>query len=75
MAVIEGFAGLTRRGRFSILRFVSQMIAVRRQRVALAQAPDHLLKDMGLTREDALAEADRPVWDVPANWLERRDYF
>lgn len=47
MAVIEGFAGLTRRGRFSILRFVSQMIAVRRQRVALAQAPDHLLKDMG----------------------------
>lgn len=75
MAVIEGFAVLTRRGRFSILRFVSQMIAVRRQRAELAQAPDHLLQDIGLTRGEAIEEAQRPVWDVPANWLERRDYF
>ena len=30
--------------------------------------PDHLLKDVGLTREEAIAEASRPIWDVPPHW-------
>jgi uncharacterized protein YjiS (DUF1127 family) len=34
-----------------------------RQRRALAAMNDHMLKDLGLTRADALREAGRPFWD------------
>jgi uncharacterized protein YjiS (DUF1127 family) len=34
-----------------------------RQRRALGALSDHLLKDLGLTRADALREAGRPFWD------------
>jgi uncharacterized protein YjiS (DUF1127 family) len=34
-----------------------------RQRRALAAMSDHMLKDLGLTRADALREAGRPFWD------------
>ena len=34
-----------------------------RQRRALAALSDHMLKDLGLTRADALREAGRPFWD------------
>jgi uncharacterized protein YjiS (DUF1127 family) len=34
-----------------------------RQRRALAALSDHMLKDLGLTRVDALREAGRPFWD------------
>ena len=33
-----------------------------RQRRQLAQLPDYLLKDIGITRADALKEADKPFW-------------
>jgi uncharacterized protein YjiS (DUF1127 family) len=33
------------------------------QRRALAAMSDHMLKDLGLTRADALREAGRPFWD------------
>ena len=33
-----------------------------RQRLALAQLDDHALKDMGITREQANAEAAKPLW-------------
>ena len=32
------------------------------QRQALASLDDHLLKDMGITRAEALYEADKPFW-------------
>ena len=32
------------------------------QRHALASLDDHLLKDMGITRAEALYEADKPFW-------------
>lgn len=35
-----------------------------RQRRALARLDDHALQDIGITREDALAEAKRPFWDI-----------
>jgi uncharacterized protein YjiS (DUF1127 family) len=34
-----------------------------RQRRSLAAMSDHMLKDLGLTRADALREAGRPFWD------------
>ena len=34
-----------------------------RQRRALLRLDDSMLKDIGLTRADALREAERPFWD------------
>ena len=48
-------------------RFVAAM-AVRRSRSALADLPDYILADVGLTRAEAEAEARRPFWEVPARW-------
>jgi len=39
-----------------------------RERQALGRLTDTQLKDIGLSRAQALAEAKRPIWDVPANW-------
>jgi uncharacterized protein YjiS (DUF1127 family) len=33
-----------------------------RQRRRLAELSDHMLRDIGLTRADAWAEADKPFW-------------
>jgi uncharacterized protein YjiS (DUF1127 family) len=44
-------------------------LALRAQRRALARADDRLLDDIGIDRDAALAEANRPVWDVPRSWL------
>ncbi len=33
-----------------------------KQRAALAEMDDRMLKDIGLSRADALVEADKPFW-------------
>jgi uncharacterized protein YjiS (DUF1127 family) len=45
-------------------RAVRRQSARRRQREALRWIADdpHLLRDLGLTREEALEEADKPFW-------------
>jgi uncharacterized protein YjiS (DUF1127 family) len=51
--------------------------ALRRSRRSLADLDDHLLRDVGLSREAARREAARPAWDAldevpwdaPAHWL------
>ncbi|MFN3955422.1 MAG: DUF1127 domain-containing protein [Pararhodobacter sp.] len=40
-----------------------------RQRRALLDLDETLLRDIGLSREDALREAGRPFWDAPRHWL------
>ena len=35
-----------------------------RERRHLAEMSDHMLRDIGLTRAEALDEAARPFWDV-----------
>ena len=35
-----------------------------RQRRVLMELSDHLLRDIGISRADALAEATRPFWRV-----------
>lgn len=54
----------TTRRRAGLLDFFSLM----RQRRALARLEDHMLRDIGITREHAQAETRRPVWDAPENW-------
>ena len=39
----------------------------REQRRKLASLDDAMLADIGLSRGEALAEFDRPIWDMPAN--------
>ncbi len=46
-------------------------LAVRRERRSLLDLDDHLLSDIGLTRDEARQESEREVWDVPANWTRR----
>jgi uncharacterized protein YjiS (DUF1127 family) len=56
-----------RRSRGLIARLAAAL-ALHRQRQHLAELDDAILNDIGLTREDALREAARPVWDAPAHW-------
>jgi uncharacterized protein YjiS (DUF1127 family) len=44
-------------------------ITLRQERRALAALDDHLLADIGLTRDVALAEASMPLWDAPGHWV------
>ncbi|WP_111731976.1 DUF1127 domain-containing protein [Roseovarius amoyensis] len=46
-----------------------EILAVWRQRRALAHLDDSRLDDIGISRDEARQEARRPVWDVPRNWI------
>jgi uncharacterized protein YjiS (DUF1127 family) len=39
-----------------------------RQRRHLAELDDAMLRDIGLTRDEARREARRPFWDAPRHW-------
>jgi len=39
------------------------------QRRALSRLDDAALQDIGVSRSQAMAEARRRPWDVPAHWL------
>jgi uncharacterized protein YjiS (DUF1127 family) len=45
---------------------LARVVAVWRERRALARLDDARLADLGLTREEAMREARRPFWDLPA---------
>lgn len=40
-----------------------------RSRRSLARLDDHLLRDIGLTRTEAMAETSRAAWDAPSHWM------
>lgn len=46
----------------SLIAWLRAAAERRRQRRALAMLDDHLLRDIGVTREQVLAEARRPPW-------------
>ena len=52
----------------SLVSIVLQAVAVMRQRRKLAQLDDAALEDIGITRAEAQAEADRFFWDAPHFW-------
>ncbi len=53
------------RGVWDALR---RRMAIAQQRRALRSLDDHMLKDIGVTAAEAIAEAEKPHWDVPTNW-------
>jgi len=48
-----------------IVAMVAAMLRVRRERRQLLALDDRMLKDIGMSRGDAYAEASRPLHDVP----------
>lgn len=44
-------------------------LEARSQRRALARFDARMLRDIGVSRAQAEAEVNRPLWDVPSNWL------
>jgi len=58
---LSGIVELTSR----ILLKVETWLEISRQRRTLATLDDRLLKDIGISRASANAEANRPFWDVP----------
>ncbi len=51
-----------------VLNFLIAALAAHRQRQFLARLDDRTLADIGLTRNDAIRESERPMWDIPASW-------
>lgn len=51
-----------------LVQGVAKARAVARQRGALAELDDTMLADLGLSREEARREAQRPFWDAPVHW-------
>jgi len=63
----------TRRGQAgnlggSILTRLLITLSLREQRRALARLDDSRLADIGLSRPQAMHEANRAAWDVPSTW-------
>ena len=55
-----------------LLPRLADVVALRRQRARLARLDEDQLRDIGLTRAEADAEANRPFWDAPAHWMGGR---
>jgi uncharacterized protein YjiS (DUF1127 family) len=53
---------------FRLRSIIAGRIALARSRRGLRRLDDHLLRDIGLTRQEAEAEATRAVWDAPSHW-------
>ncbi|MCU0829223.1 MAG: DUF1127 domain-containing protein [Tabrizicola sp.] len=50
------------------LRRLRAALALHRTRRSLALLDDHLLADIGISRDEAEHEATRRVWDAPVHW-------
>lgn len=66
--VVEGlFAPVVRPGR-GLWHKIERARALHAQRRELARLDARRLRDIGLTDDEAGAEARRPFWDAPAHW-------
>ncbi|SHI94121.1 Uncharacterized conserved protein YjiS, DUF1127 family [Ruegeria lacuscaerulensis ITI-1157] len=48
--------------------WLQHVFSVARQRRALGRLDERALRDIGVTRSQAEAEAARPIWDVSEYW-------
>ncbi len=53
-----------------LLARLTDLHELSRQRHSLGQLAPHMLRDIGLTPDQARAEAARPAWDAPAHWRD-----
>jgi uncharacterized protein YjiS (DUF1127 family) len=51
------------------IRVLELALDVRHERQMLLRLDDGALKDVGLSRADAWAEARRPLWEIPSDRL------
>ncbi|MFS4580312.1 DUF1127 domain-containing protein [Phaeobacter sp. C3_T13_0] len=56
--------------RRSVLGAIVQRLAIWRERRMLGQLDQTALDDMGIRKDQAEAEARRPIWDAPSNWRQ-----
>ena len=59
---------LPRIGLSASIETLAHMHAVWRQRQALKHLDEAALRDIGVTRRQARAEAGRAIWDAPLSW-------
>ena len=52
----------------SFVAYLVCMVMLRRQRKALLNLNADQLDDIGISAQDAPAEAAQPIWNVPAHW-------
>jgi len=52
----------------ALFQAISAAFAARKQRKSLKSLDNTQLNDVGLSYRQALDEAKRPIWDVPAYW-------
>lgn len=52
-----------------LVAIVAEFFAIRRERKDLQRLDTHILHDIGYSRAEAKAEAERPTWDAPSRWL------
>lgn len=60
-------SSVTRR-RASVFSTLAHLHDVWRQRQALKKLNEAQLRDIGVSREQALAESRRAFWDAPSSW-------
>ena len=56
------------RGLSGLFSLAARTAALHRQRAALRRLDAQALADIGISRAQADAEANRPLWDAPAHW-------
>ncbi|KQI72090.1 hypothetical protein AN191_08020 [Loktanella sp. 5RATIMAR09] len=54
----------------SVVDSLRTMIAVSHQRRQLRALDDHMLADIGISRTQAVAEAQKSVWNAPQHWRQ-----
>lgn len=59
-----------RRGLAGFPTRIQSAAALARSRRRLLLLDEHLLRDIGLTRAEAMSETSRSPWDAPAHWHE-----
>ncbi|MBI1218243.1 MAG: DUF1127 domain-containing protein [Rhodobacteraceae bacterium] len=64
-ATLHRLSGARKMGVFARLMAAQRL---HRELSALSKLEDRLLDDVGLSRSDAMAQVQRPFWDVPAHW-------
>ncbi len=67
MIVHKADCGAAPAPRFTLSR-LARALDLWRQRRALRRLDDDALRDLGVTRAQAEAEASRSVWDAPGHW-------